>query len=923
MNDNHLIVQKASAGSGKTFQLALNYIRLALGEKNPETGKQELYYPNARNRHRNILAITFTNKATEEMKQRIIKELRLLADPTAKSNYRNTLILEFRTDNETLARASAQALNDILFDYGHFHVSTIDAFFQTVLRSFAYEADLSGNYDLELDDTTITEQAINDTIGAAMGSVRVSKEESRLLLQWIRSYIADLRAGSNYFDLLNPENPSRSTLKSFVCKLTDENYKSNKEEIDGFAVDKVAISSLNAELRKKRDVFCEKIINISKEVRDNHIKSLNRRPSNMVKKICEGGWPLATDSYDDFFSDPTSVDTFIAKDDPQAYNLMEELMQTICKFFTVDIIIGQMHKYGLFSEILRFAEKLKISTNTIMLSDTNTLLNRIIADAESPFIYERIGRRIKHFLIDEFQDTSRMQWKNLRPLLLESLGQGKDNLIIGDVKQCIYRFRNSDPKLLDSEIELDANIKPHLNLQPHNTNFRSAETLVEFNNELFSHLSAQIGQQGVYSTVKQKADNKSTGYLRISTPKEEEDGLDLMLDDIVRQLDPMQGGYRPRDIAVLVRENTEGKKVVDFLISHTANGGALEGVNILSDEALLISSSAAVRHLISRLREMVSDQSEQESTEYETSEADMKQIDRRLKELGDEGKSADEALAIVMEEIHQRTYRQTADEGPDTRGLSLFEVVEEMIKELPVSEWRTTDAIYLCAFQDMVLDYCQSSNPNIYDFLDYWDTKGIKACVGLSGNVDAIRVMTIHKSKGLEFPCIHLPILPEDTCREDSFRWYKSGHVFESLGMQCRTPEFFSLKSSKKINMTLFRDQMQAMLDESRLDELNALYVAFTRARNELCVTVSKNASSPDKVTYQIARALNSMGETVANGTEWTVTRGTPTHKSDKNAAEELTKTFQAGCYSVSHRANPWTFTEIEPEIEPESDENI
>ncbi len=923
MNGNHLIVQKASAGSGKTFQLALNYIRLALGEKNPETGKQELFYPNARNRHRNILAITFTNKATEEMKQRIIKELRLLANPKAKSNYRDTLILEFRTDKETLARAAAQTLNDILFDYGNFHVNTIDAFFQTVLRSFAYEADLSGNYDLELDDTTITEQAINDTIGAAMGSVRVTKEESKLILQWIRSYITELRAGSNYFDLLNPENPSRDALMSFVSNLTDENYKSNKKNIDSFAVDKAAISSLNAELRAKRDEYCKKIVEICTEVRDNHLKSLNRRVANMVKKICDGGWPMSTDTYDDFFSDPTCIDSFIVKDDTQAYNLMVNMMQDICKYFTIDIIIGQMHKYGLFSEILRFAEKLKISTNTIMLSDTNTLLNRIIADAESPFIYERIGRRIKHFLIDEFQDTSRMQWQNLRPLLLESLGQGKDNLIIGDVKQCIYRFRNSDPKLLDTEIELDEKIKHHLNLQPHNTNFRSAETLVEFNNELFSHLSAQICQQGVYSTVKQKAAENSTGYLRISTPTETEDGLDLMLDDIVRQLDPMKGGYQAGDIAVLVRGNADGKKVVDFLIAHTANGGALEGINILSDEALLISRSAAVRYLISQLREMVSDQSPQESTDYETSEADMKQIDRRLKELSEEGKSADEALEIVMEEIHQHTQLLTTDTRPDTRGLSLFEVVEEMIKTLPVSEWRTTDAIYLCAFQDMVLDYCQSANPNIYDFLDYWDTKGVKAGVGLSGNVDAIRVMTIHKSKGLEFPCIHLPLLPENTCREDSFRWYESAQVFKTLNMNCRTPDFFSLKSGKRINMTLFRDQYQALLDESRLDELNALYVAFTRARNELCVTVNKNAATSDKLTNQIVRALNSMGETITNGAEWTITRGEPTHKAATSTIEKSTKNFQAGCYSVSHRANPWTFTEIEPEIETDDFENI
>ena len=927
MSDNHLIVQKASAGSGKTYQLALNYIRMALGENNSDTGKQELYYPKARNRHRNILAITFTNKATEEMKQRIIKELRLLADPEAKSNYRDALIREFSTDKETLARASAQALNDILFDYGHFHVSTIDAFFQTVLRSFAYEVDLSGNYDLELNDDTITEQAINDIIGAVTGSVNVSKEEAKLLLKWIRSYIAELRTDSKTFLLLNPDNENRTELRKFVSDLTDENYKANKEKIDNFAQNKDAISVLNAELRQKRDFYYEKIIKICTEVRDNHIDSLGKRPRNMVNSICAGTWP-PSDTYKDFYSDPSCVDSFITDGDTQAYDLMKELMQAIRAYITIDIVIGQIHRYGLFSAILRFAEKLKISTNTIMLSDTNTLLNRIIADAESPFIYERIGRRINHFLIDEFQDTSKMQWQNLRPLLLESLGQGNDNLIIGDVKQCIYRFRNSDPKLLDTELELDADIQPHLNLQPHNTNFRSAETLVKFNNELFKHLSAQIGQQGVYSTVEQKANNTSTGYLRISTPTDTADGLKLMLDDIVRQLDPKQGGYLPGDIAVLVRTREEATRVVQFLIEHTAKGGVLEGVNILSDEALLIRSSAAVRHLISQLRTMISDQSQQESTEYTTSEADMNRIDSRLKELSNEGKSADEALVIVMEEFHQHTRIQNSDKQPDTRGLSLFEIVEEMIKNLPVSEWRTTDAIYLCAFQDMVSDYCRGVNPNIYDFLDYWDTTGVKVGIGLSGNVDAIRVMTIHKSKGLEFPCVHLPLLPENNHSEgknsklSTFRWYKSDDVFKKLGLECPIPEFFPLKSKSDLNKTLFRDQFQTMLDESRLDELNALYVAFTRARTELCVTVNKNAKSTEHLTNQIVRALNSMGE-IINETEWSITRGEHTRKSARETTDTSAKTFQIGCYGVSNRANPWTFTEIEPETEPDNQDNI
>lgn len=916
MNGRHLIVQKASAGSGKTYQLALNYIRMMLGEENPSTGELKLYYPKARNRHRDILAVTFTNKATEEMKQRIIKELTLLANPSAASNYRKTLILDFYTDQDTLARAAKQALDDMLFDYGNFHVSTIDAFFQTILRSFAYEADLSGNYDLELDDNTITEQAINDTIGAAMGTVRASQSESRLLLQWIRNYIADLRAGSDSFDLLNPDNSSRSALMKFISRLTDENYKANKETIDRFTHNKAGIITLQKELKKKAEALKAEIKSIGDDLFLNHIKSLDRRPANMVKVIHNDPNHLLKDTYKDFYENPDCVNGFIKDNNPAAFALASRLMECIRHYFTTEIIIGQIHNYGLFSEILHFAEKLKIATNTIMLSDTNTLLNRIIGDSDSPFIYERIGRRIRHFLIDEFQDTSRMQWENLRPLLLESLSENNDNLIIGDVKQCIYRFRNSDPKLLDTELESDKSISSQFNLQPHNTNFRSARTLVEFNNELFERLSAQIGQQSVYSTVVQTPNETAEGYVRISTATEDKDGLQLMLEDIVRQLDPAQGGYRPGDIAVIVRWNSEGKSVVEYLIEQTAKGMPLEGVNILSDEALLVSSSKAVQYLIRNIRELVSREKETESTIYETSEADMKRIDDRLQQLKVAGMSPEEALDTVLRELHDRKPDATVPEKQtvDTRGRSLFEIVEEMIKTLPDESWRTTDAIYLYALQDMILDYCQSPNPNIYDFLDYWDSTGCKAGVGLSGNVDAIKVMTIHKSKGLEFPCVHLPLLPENTCREDDFRWYKSKDVFNTLGLTCEIPEFFSLQSGAKMNKTLFRNQYQTLLDESRLDELNALYVAFTRARNELCVTVHKNAKHPNHLTWQIMTALRSMGTEFESENQWSVIRGCPT-RCNHNAVAVETLGYDAGGYEVSSRTNPWVFTEIEPEI--------
>lgn len=916
MNINPLIVQKASAGSGKTFQLALNYIRMVLGHRNPETGKRTLYYPDGQNHHRDILAVTFTNKATEEMKQRILSELTKLADLTAESNYRATLTAEFNVSADKLAKAAHQALNDILFDYGNFHVSTIDAFFQTILRSFAYEADLSGNYDLELDDDAINEQAINDTIGAAVGTVKAPN--SKQLLGWIRRYIAELRSNSKSFDLLNPHNATRADLKSFIRRLTDEDYKTRKSTIDSFATDKNRIEHLRSALATKVNTLSDEILALNNLFQANHLDSLKRKNSklaNMSNLIGQKGWPLGTDSskYEEIWANPDLAAEMLKDGETAAESTVRNMFEAIRLYYTAAVMLGQIHNYGLFSEILTFADRLKVENNTIMLSDTNTLLQRIIGQSQSPFIYERIGRRIRHFLIDEFQDTSKMQWINLSPLLLESLASGNENLIIGDVKQCIYRFRNSDPNLLGYELEQDKDFIPHLNLQPHNTNFRSSKTVVDFNNELFANLSAQIGQEHVYSTVRQIPKNETTGYVRISTAQPPSNGLDLMIADIRRQL---QSGYRPSDIAVLARDNKDAKIIVDHLIDNTAEGEALAGINILSDEALMISKSAAVQHIIKQLRDIITNDSQRESSEYETTEADMRIFDKLLRETSQKGLSNAEALDEALRAFHDRPKNDgTVAAQAASTAISLFDRVEELIANLPDPGWAQTDSIYLCAFQDMVLDYCQSVNPNVYDFIEFWDTKGHKASVGLAGSVNAIRVMTIHKSKGLEFPCVHIPLMPSNTFREDEFRWYDTTEAIRCLNLGVNAPELFSIKSSKTLLCTCFANEYRKRVDDSKLDELNALYVAFTRAKNELCVTVHKNAKQDYHVTRQIKDALLKMGHPEVSAEQWTVSVGTPTlSRVGEPMADD--SVINAGTYRVTTRTNPWAATQIDTDTE-------
>ncbi len=895
---NHLIVQKASAGSGKTYQLALNYIRMALGEPDPTTGRHRLFYPNVRNRHREILAVTFTNKATEEMKSRIIKELSLLADVKAQSNYRAGLLMDFGVDPQTLANAAAAALNDILFDYGNFHVSTIDAFFQTVLRSFAYEADLSGNYELELNDSAINEQAINDTLQAALGSLRA--KNARQIRSWLSAYMARLRSNSQSFDLFNPKNSSRKDLADFVKNLTNETFKGEKENILRFANNPHKITALSDALAAKIDQLQVDIFALGQAINIDDVKDKNQKPYKLIKALKEGVIP----DYTDLFASPEVALSKVKPGCELTLILMGQLMEKIQLFITALKISESIHAYGLFSTILRFAEELKIEHNTILLSDTNTLLKLIIGDSETPFIYERIGRRFRHFLIDEFQDTSRLQWENLKPLLLESLAHGKDNLIIGDVKQCIYRFRNSDPKLLDSELMTAPDIKHHIDYQPHNTNFRSSHVVVDFNNQLFEALSSSLGFNSVYSTVKQAAKRTDApGYVFIDVPPEnQKDGIDRMIDEMARQLDPAQGGYSPGDIAVLARTNDQAKRVIERLLDETGEGGRLQGVNILSDEALLIGGANSVQYLINSLKRQINPLEEKEYTMYCTPQTAMESFNQRLHELADQGYDPDQALNIAMNELREGGTEHRDMDDAATPGVSLFELVERMIATLP-DDWRQRDAIYLCAFQDLILDFCRTINPTLYDFLEYWDVVKDKAAIGLAGNVDAIRVLTIHKSKGLEFPCVHIPLMPKTFVREDSFRWYDATAAFDALKLDCETPDFFPIKSVSTLLATKFAPQLQNLFNESRLDELNSLYVAFTRAKTELIVTLDPPAKSanPDSVSQQILAAL--AGQT---------TFGAPTRAPQ---SEIQPQPIPIQTYDTTSRPSPWTFTEVHPPL--------
>lgn len=917
MNPNRpLTIYKASAGSGKTFQLALTYIRLLLGNGS------SLAPIHHRNRHRSTLAVTFTNKATEEMKQRIISELQALANPQAKSDFRPLLAAHFNASAQQLAQHAQAALNDILFDYGNFAISTIDSFFQRILRSFAYEAELAGNYDLELDTKRIIRLSINETLSTAINLD--SQHHNPLLVDWLNQLMRTLFKQNKSFTIFEASHTTQSDLQKFVEHLTDEKFKQQREEILSFCANLQNIVDLSTNLHLRLQCIADEIHGII-DTFTNQLLAHNPKYIKNCKAITNFtsidkvitaqaiDRAVQTHELPDIFTKELDKDIATGKGPnmsiAQAEALTEDLLEYCRQHNTIQTILKNIYSYGLLAFVLNTADAIKRENNTILIEDTNSLLAQIINGETEPFIYEKIGQRFSHFLIDEFQDTSQMQWENFKPLILEALSQNNENLIIGDVKQSIYRFRNSDSKLLDHQIQNDPLLSAKITPQISDSNFRSAPIVVEFNNRLFADLAALCNRSTTYTGVKQiprKTD--LNGYVVINNLEKEP--LDFLIDNIERQL---LAGYQPKDIVVLTNKKVEAAAVVEALIEATKKTDSpLSSAPILSDEALLVRSAGSVRYIIDQLKDLLSPPTAPKDAQKHRilTPAQMRLFTEILAQVRHLNPSLNDTEALTLANSTFRTQLQEEQNSPKinpTSTASIHDIVEELIQHLPDPTWRTTEAIYLAELQDIILKFSASSTPTLHDFLDFWENDCKTAAVSLSSEANAIRVMTIHKSKGLEFPCVHLPFLPKELADESNFRWYDAAKILHQLQIPQPHPNLIPIQSAKSLLSTHFANEYNELIAESTLDNLNKLYVAFTRPINELCVTLPHNATKPTSVTEAISQALGRNPLT-----PYSVVVGQPTQPPSHPTDAHPDNAIIIPEYATPQRNNYWEYTLID-----------
>ena len=822
-----LKIYSASAGSGKTHLLTESYLKLLLLNDTD---------------FRRILAVTFTNKATDEMKSRIVEELhRIIVAPET------SLFLKDAGAGsvERCQQRAKQALPAILHDYSSFTVSTIDRFFQQVLRAFTREVGVNEGYTLEL-DTEKSLEIIIDRMYASLGA-----KENIDLLHWLIDFSENKLEEGASWDV-------KRDLFSLSEELFKETFRLNQASIRTEIEDKEKLRNFRTELKTIQHNFREKLKKIGKRalgVMDTNglvysqFKGASMSQFKRFHAFAQGEVCDLTKTFielhnnlETWTTQKTGHQTTVAI--ASAYHSgLNRCITDVLNLYDDDRILyntaveidRNFFRLALLGDISRHLSAYTEEKNLLFIQDTTELLNKIIEKADAPFIYEKTGTRIDHYMIDEFQDTSNMQWQNFLPLLKESLASGKNNLIVGDVKQSIYRFRNSNWQLL-TQIEefFDRSRCERHTLQK---NWRSKEGIVAFNNRLFGWIKEQTGNKNekelfdavaeAYADVQQEvAPNKKDtgGYIRLSFIEDtkEEKWHEKVKERLPRDLEQLQAqGVSLGDIGILVRKNAEAKEIARLLLDYRQeHPESPYRFDIVSDEALEVSSSKAVQLLLAALGYIANPFSDtvrfrllllHEQLSWQVSGLSDKKF-----MLFSDGINDDPFLAALRR----------------TPGNSLYELTENLVSRFS-GIFGENDVIFIQSFLDIILEFSSRDSQELSLFLEWWENSGIKRKISLPDTQDAIRIMTVHKSKGLEFKHVILPFCEWKTNTDSSkgdILWCSSSAVpFNEF-------TFLPVKYGKKLAETLFEKEY---IEERKLvfiDNLNAFYVALTRAKEQMFI---------------------------------------------------------------------------------------
>lgn len=824
-------VYRSSAGSGKTFTLVRDYLLLLLQQ--PGMLKQ-------------ILAVTFTNKAADEMKQRIIGSLAQISfSPEPLSLPMAKALIEAGLDADHLKEKSREALANILHDYNDFSVGTIDSFMHRLVRTFARDIHIPAHFEIGLDESE-TQKLVSEVLLERVGA---DEGLTRILIDFL-SFTFDQQQSMDY----------ETRIREYVGHMLKEDSRPYLDQLAGF--DQEQYTALAELLKDRLAVLDRKAKELGKEgvrlIRSNGLDYgdfqsgkfgplafYEKMTSTGVEALPPGKRMTAAAESGTWYSTKASAEhkAVIERLSPELDRLWEQALKMserdLILYRNDQLIQKHLFLLPLAARIRKVLLDLRYDQQHLPISDINSLVAEVALNEAVPFIYERLGERYRHFLLDEFQDTSILQWHNLVPLLENALSEGGSALIVGDGKQSIYRWRSGDatqfqqlPRLwaerdYPQRADREKTLQQYYHSNHLGNNYRSAKGLVSFNNDFFRFASHYLNAdlQETYAQLEQKAAIVDDPYLlefRFLSEGEEE--RDHLFDEQVLALVKEASSRRPlSDIAILCRDNRLGTTLAQFLLEN--------GYPVLSAESVLIATSPRVRTLLACIRLLSVNPERLHMAEL-------------LRDMHLSGLFGVDNLQTLWHESGVEQSKTTPASFFDwmltkgfvlqpayLRSLSLYDLCEQLMR---VFGFDHLSDVYLQFLLEVLVEYLDTKDGSLEGFLQWWDETGCKRSVNVPPGMDAVRIMTIHKAKGLEFPVVIYPVKDNGPGMTRKEKWVE----LDPAAYAGQDVAYISL--TQKTEGTSWADVYASEKHKSQLDLLNIHYVAMTRASSALFILLEE-----------------------------------------------------------------------------------